>query len=393
MDLTRHPSRRDGARRVPILMRRMVAALVVMCLALLAVPASGARANDSDGNALDRTTSVDGWFKMHMLSYEGIINGLIAKPDISVVSLASVLAMSEDGRLSSCGDQCEQWPAALQDNLWYPQGLTGSEESSWPSRPATEVLVSGSYQRSSESDHTSVASRVQFISTANWSYRTVPLRMGTYDYMTGVYSYKPLTIHIGGLAWADRYLYAVDTDRIYRFDLTQILRNSGGPFMVPDRQYYNVAGIGGGSARLSSISTDWSSSPPALVTAEWNPNQSADADVVRWPLNDNGTLVVNSSDTVLSSDALYVDADSSIDEVQGVESVNGVYFFSCSTGELQRARVESPADRKSWRWGSGLIDSWIPQDSYAVAGQRIYGQSEERNDRRVFWKPMSDVMP
>jgi hypothetical protein len=375
------------------LARRFVAAAVAVILALLAMPAGAALANDSDGNALDRTTSVDGWFKLHMQSYESIVKGLIAKPGIDVISLNTLLG-TRPGSMSSCGDRCKQWPSDLEDDkLWYPQGLTGSEESSWSARPANEVLVSGWYERVSESNHDPVASRLQFISTSDWTYRTVPLRMGTHNYLTGEYGYQPLPIHIGGLAWADRYLYAVDTTRILRFDLTQILRNSGGPFLVPDRQYYNVAGSGGGSARLSSISTDWSSTPPALVTAEWSDDTSADADVVRWPIGDNGALVVNSSDTVLSADALYVDADSSIDKVQGVESANGVYFFSCSSGMLERAKVESQADRDHWRWGWGFLDTWVPQDLYAVAGQRIYGQSEERNDRRIFWKPMSEVMP
>ncbi|TDE95030.1 hypothetical protein EXU48_09695 [Occultella glacieicola] len=93
-----------------------------------------------------------------------------------------------------------------------------------------------------------------------------------------------------------------------------------------------------------------------------------------------------------SQDNFWIDKDSSIDRVQGVAAHEGLYLFSGSGGTLDLARVGSQTDRDTLTWGRTDDDIHIPEDLY-LSASNVYGQTEERNDRYVFWASRADVLP
>ncbi|ACQ80851.1 hypothetical protein Bcav_2606 [Beutenbergia cavernae DSM 12333] len=364
-----------------------VALATTTALLALVPSAAGAAGN---GNALDEAEHHgDGVFRMEVTSHDAGVEGVAARDDVERVAFDDVLA-DRTGEMTSCGDSCWEWPAHLDDaTRWYPQGLAGSRESRWAGAPDQDVLVSSWYRRAAPDDHASVDSTLKFFAADDGRYRNVPLRLPVEE--GSGWGTEPLAIHAGGVAWAGPYLYVAATDGLFRFDLGDVMRDGDGYFLVPDREYQGIDAGPYGQPRLSSVSTDWSGEP-ALVSAEYNADNVA-TEVVRWPLAADGELVT-SDGVVGSSYNFWVDADSSIDKVQGVAAHEGLYFFSQSPGELDTGRVGTQTDRSTIEsWGMTGSDTDVPEDLYAVPGQRMYGQTEERTDRRVFWRDWADVMP
>ncbi|HLV03639.1 hypothetical protein [uncultured Georgenia sp.] len=215
----------------------------------------------------------------------------------------------------------------------------------------------------------------------------VPLRLAV-ETEEG-WSTEPLRSHNGGVAWAGPYLYVAATDRFHRFDLRTAMADEDGYFLLPDRTYVGVDQEPYGEPRLSSVSTDWTGEP-AIVSAEYTADDVA-ADVVRWPLTESGELVV-ADGVVGSQDNVWIDKDSSIDRVQGVASSDGRHLFAGSAGTLDLARVGTQEDRDTLSWGRAGQDTHIPEDLY-LGGSRLYGQTEERTHRRLFWVARADVLP
>lgn len=370
--------------------RRVPALLAGAALTLAALAAApGAATAQGDGNALDETEHHGpGTFQLDVTSYDAAIEGIAGRDGVAAVPFDELMA-ARTAETVSCGQACRQWPDHLnEDDRWYPQGLAGSDESHWAGAPEAEVVVSAWYQRTSPENHAAVDSALKFVSTDDWRYRNVPLRMPVQK--DGAWTTEKLRSHNGGAAWAGPYLYATSGTTLYRFDVRDILRDDSGVFLLPDRVYRGVTKEPYGKATLSSISTDWTEGP-ALVSAEYDADPVT-TDVVRWPLSADGELVVEDG-AVDSAYNIRVDKDSRIRKVQGVESHEGLYYFSRSAGALERARVGTQDDRAATTWGRTGDDTDIPEDLYAVPGQNMYGQTEERTDRYLFWRPMSELLP
>lgn len=366
----------------------LLAGLALAASPVIVAPLTATAAGD--GNALDEAEHHgEGTYQLDVTTYDEAIEAIQAQPGVEQIPLADLMA-ARTAETISCGADCRQWPDHLNDDArWYPQGLAGSEESGWSGAPGTELVVSAWYQRTSPGDHTAVNSALKFLSTDDWKYRNVPLRLPV-ETDDGGWTTEKLKSHNGGLAWAGPYLYVAATDRFYRFDTRQIMEDGEGTFLVPDRVYVAVDKEPYGQARLSSVSTDWSGEP-ALVSAEYNAD-AATTHVIRWPLAADGTLPADGG-TVDSQYNFWVDKNSSIQKVQGVESHEGLYYFTTSAGNLERARVGTQDDRARTEWGRTGDDTHIPQDLYAVPGQDMVGQTEEQHERRVFWRPMADLLP
>lgn len=368
-------------------MRRVATLVMAMTLA---VPAASALPTDAgaggNGNALDVAKHhARGTYRLRVHSYEPALKAIVGQSTVRRISFDRFMS-TKPGALSRCGSTCRRWPDKLKHSAtWYPQGLTGSKESRWDHVAGRrEIVVSSWYKRRSASDHTSVASSLKFISTRSWRFRSIPLRVPV---QTGSgWTTEPLQTHAGGAAWAGRFIYVAGTDRLYRFDLRQIFRSGSGPFLLPDRRYLAVDKKPYGAARLSSVSTDWSGKP-SLVTARYHVDDVT-AEVVRWPLTSGGGLASRRG-AVPSRYNFWIDKDSAIDNVQGVESHRGTYLFSNSggDGDLDRARVGTQRRRKTFDWNGGLT----PQDLDAAVGHRVYGQTEARHGRRVFWRSFSSI--
>lgn len=374
-------------------MRRVATIMMAM---VLAVPAAAALPGDaihadSDDHGLDRPPRHGkGVYRLRVNGNEGVIDTLLRRDDVRKVSFGKVMS-HKPGQMSRCGPRCRRWPNKLMNSeRQYPQGLTGSNESRWGALAGRrEIVVASWYQRRTEDDHTSVGSSVKFISTKSWKFRSVPMMMAV-PYGSS-YRLERLRAHAGGAAWAGRYLYIADTDRMHRFDLRQIMRTRNGPFLLADRVYVGIDKEPFGKARLSSVSTDWSGKP-SLVTAEYADASKGEVrtSVVRWPIGKRGALRTGRRGVVQSRHNLFVDKDSNIDNVQGVESHRGTYLFSCSGGtdRLERRRVESTALRAHFDWRGDDT----PQDLYGAVGRRLYGHTEGRYNRRVFWRSFSHIL-
>jgi hypothetical protein len=362
---------------------------VVAAVAAVAVAGTGSAAAAGNGSALDEAEyDAPGTYALDVTDYSEAIDAIAGQPGVDQVSFDELVA-SRSGATTSCGDTCRTWPEHLDsDTRWFPQGLAGSEESNWSQAPDTEVLVSAWYQRTSVEEHAAVDSALKFLSTDDWRYRNVPLRLPVLE--DGGWTTVPLASHNGGVAWAGPYLYVAATDEIHRFDLRTTMFDGEGYFLVPDRTYAGIDQEPYGEPRLSAISTDWTGQP-ALVSAEYARGESTTTEVIRWPLSASGDLVTENG-IVGSQVNFWVDKDSSIDKVQGIAAHEGLYLFSGSAGTLDTARVGSQTDRSTLTWGRTGDDTDIPQDLY-VSESNVYGQTEERGDRYVFWEPRDGVLP
>ncbi|GAB2620949.1 hypothetical protein [Pseudactinotalea suaedae] len=362
---------------------------VAIAATALAVAGTGAAAAPGNGTALDEAEYHDpGTYALDVTDYSQAIDAIAGQPDVDQVSFDELIA-SRSGETTSCGETCRTWPEHLSsDDRWYPQGLAGSEESNWSEAPDAEVLVSAWYQRTSPEEHAAVDSALKFVSTDDWRYRNVPLRLPVQT--DDGWTTEPLASHNGGVAWAGPYLYVAATDRIHRFDLRTTMSDDEGYFLVPDSTYVGIDQDPYGEPRLSAISTDWTGQP-ALVSAEYSADENATTEVVRWPLSASGELAAESG-VVGSQDNFWVDKDSSVDKVQGVGAHEGLYLFSGSAGTLDTARVGSQTDRGTLTWGRTGDDTDIPQDLY-LSESNVYGQTEERTDRYLFWESRDDVLP
>lgn len=381
-----HPqqSPKDRRRRSPA---RVIGALAGVVGLAVVVPGQAVAAGN--GNALDEAEHHEpGTYELDVLDRTEALESIGNQPEVEPVTFEE-LVESRWGETTSCGDTCRVWPDHLNDHdTWYPQGLAGSEESNWADAPETEVLVSAWYQRTSPDDHASVDSALKFVSTEDWQYRNVPLRIPvrTDD---GGWTTEPLESHNGGVAWAGPYLYVAATSQFHRFDLRTIMADDDGYFMVPDRSYRGVDSEPYGAARLSSASTDWTGEP-AIVSAQYTAEDEA-AEVIRWPLNESGDLAEEDG-TVGSQYNFWIDKDSSIDKVQGVAAVDGLYLFTGSAGTLDLARVDTQEDRDTFDWGRTGDETHIPEDLY-LSGANVYGQTEVPGHRELFWAAREDILP
>ncbi|CAM3264187.1 hypothetical protein OCAE111667_00415 [Occultella aeris] len=382
-----HPSTgattRRGGRRSH---GRVIGILIGVSALAVAVPGPAGAAGN--GAALDEAAHNEpGTYELDITDRSQALEAIGELPGVAPVSFTDLIA-SRTGETSECGESCRAWPDDLNtDDRWYPQGLAGSGESNWAQAPATEVLVSAWYERTSPDDHAAVDSALTFVSTDDWRYRTVPLRLPVQT--DDGWTTQPLASHNGGVAWAGPYLYVAATDRIHRFDLRTAMTDDEGYFLVPDRTYVGVDQGPYGVPRLSSISTDWTGEP-ALVSSEYAADDVT-TEVVRWPLTDSGDLA--GQDGIVGSQTnFWIDKDSSIDKVQGVAAQDGVYLFSGSAGTLDLARVGTQTDRDTLIWGRTGTDTHIPQDLY-IGAANVYGQTEEPGHRNLFWQAQEDVLP
>ncbi|TDE95029.1 hypothetical protein EXU48_09690 [Occultella glacieicola] len=227
-------ARRRPDRRIP---GRLIGALIGVTALAVAVPGPAMAAGN--GSALDEAEHHDpGTYALEITDYSQAIEAIAGQPGVEPVSFTDLIA-SRSGETTACGDACRAWPEHLDsDDRWYPQGLAGSEESNWSDAPDTEVFVSAWYQRISPDDHAAVDSSLKFISTDDWRYRNVPLRLPVRT--DDGWSTESLASHNGGVAWAGSYLYVAATDRIHRFDLRTVMTDDDGYFLVPDRTYVGI---------------------------------------------------------------------------------------------------------------------------------------------------------
>jgi hypothetical protein len=206
--------------------------------------------------------------------------------------------------------------------------------------------------------------------------------------------FAPVAIHAGGLAWYGNLLYVPDTGNGFRvFDLTRILAVD----TAEDRLGYDAAGgvyhahgyryvipqvatyleTGACDARFSFAAIDRSTTPPSLVSGEYDA-ASIGGRLYRWPLDPaTGRLVLTDRDRVIADGAWF----SGQTHVQGGLSLDDTWWLSSSApaggaGALYRAREDESSATLGW------IDT--PEDlAYDPATDRLWSLSEGLGERYV----------
>jgi hypothetical protein len=196
-----------------------------------------------------------------------------------------------------------------RDQLWYPQGISTSADSSHTEDVAGhKVLVTTWY--STGRDGVKRGSRVTFIDLETLRYRHVLLVNPVFD-KAGNLQLRPMRIHAGGIVWAGPYLHIAATRRGFVTarvdDIMRVPGHDGHPdefgfdgrrvssyghrYVLPGRFTYKAfTDDGHEQLRYSFLSLDRRSDPPALIAGEYNvgkaPNRIAryQLDPATWQL-------------------------------------------------------------------------------------------------------------
>lgn len=240
------------------------------------------------------------------------ISAIEAHASTTPVTLAAVLQnLNRSGDQSAkpslyCLNSWFQWNAGdVGVAYWYPQGITGTA-SGVPGvghYNGHYLVLASWYHKPGEDPSTSVNKGVRIsvadITTiASTSYRHVLLVQPS-----GSASYKPITIHAGGIAWYKDWLYVADTTGGLRvFDIKRIIEVQTGDknaiglvaaaneyhafnyrYILPQVNRYTPCS-GSCCTRFSFLSVDQSSTPPSLISGEYS-SGNIHGRLVRWPLD------------------------------------------------------------------------------------------------------------
>jgi hypothetical protein len=290
---------------------------------------------------------------------------------------------------------------------WIPQGITGSGDGVDGGRvDGRRVLLVSWYYDRAEDPGSAVEKGVRIALVD----ATDPDAIG-YRFLLLVEpiadgdrpSFGPVAIHAGGLAWVGDLLYVVDTTRGLRvFDLSRMLRVETGidtigydpgsdayyahgyAYVVPQTGAYDQSSSC--SPRFSFVSLDRTTSPPSLLTGEY------DADTVhgrlyRWPLEPGSDRLrqVGTAGRVIPEAAWF----SSHSHVQGALSHDDTFWLSSSKpagarGILYRTAERQPSTSLGW--------SATPEDlSYDPTDGLLWSLSEGLGARYVFALPLDAV--
>jgi hypothetical protein len=261
---------------------------------------------------------------------------------------------------------------------WYPQGVSGSEDSgsagvaafvvSWYFKPAPPVPERGI--------------RVTFMSPKTLKYQHALLVEAKPDG-----SYGAINIHAGGIAWYGDRLYVADTVRGLRvFDLANLLdlrttqpdlgdsgrlgRHEGRfhafgyRYVIPQTDFWRVMRPG---ARFSFVGVDRSASPHMLISGEYG-EARPDGRVARWELG------LESSDGT-PRDGFVMGHP----KIQGALSSGGTWYLSQAADARTNGRLlVHKGDRTVTR------PFPIGPEDLAVQDGKLWSVTEFRNKRIVF---------
>lgn len=326
----------------------------------------------------------------------------------------SLYPLSETGLLNTGF----HYDLADVDSCWMPQGLTGSADAGpLSSNHDDKKLLVVSWHPENCGARSTVGVRVSFIDVTTMNqikYRHVLLVEPTGD--PGSVTYNPVNVHAGGIVWAGDYLYVAHTGEGLRvFDMTSIMQVDvnndtigvqgdkmsayGYEFILPQIGNYHAENgentTTDKSMLFSWVSLDRSSTPPVLLTGEYNdenygsnPRPSINGRAFLWPLNatsnkldvDSGTKIVQASSAVYMNQY----------RIQGgfTQIVNGVkkFWFAGSHKAGNYKLYRKSADKgleETISWPNGT-----PQNmTYSPASDNLWSLAESNKapNRRPVW--------
>jgi hypothetical protein len=279
---------------------------------------------------------------------------------------------------------------------WIPQGLTGSADASPSGLVAGRevVLASWYYELSADPGSTSEKgvrlSLADVTDPAAVSYRHLLL---VEPVVNGAQvDFVPVVIHAGGIAWIDDYLYVADTSHGFRvFDMSKIAQVATGKdvigydagdgvhyaanykYVVP--QIGNYERSGACTPRFSFVALDRSTSPPSLVSGEYDAS-SLFGRLFHWPLAAGGDRLATPTSF---PDRAFFSAHS---HLQGAVSYGATHWLSSSeppagAGDLYVAAEATASTVVGW------VDA--PEDLVVDAPRgKLWGLSEGIGERFVF---------
>ena len=252
---------------------------------------------------------------------------------------------------------------------WMPQGVSGSADATASGTVEGREVLAVSWYHKPEKSASGVneGSRISFVDTTELDKGSAPYRhvllVEPFD-NNGTPDFRPIYLHVGGIAWVGDYLYATDTSQGLRvFDTSQLIKVNGdgaragkdkdgtfdafgydyvlpqvGAYFLPAESCWH---------RFSFVGLDKTSEVPSLVTGEFHDGDVA-GKLMRWPL-DGVFLAEDEEGGVRPSEVFYAQES----DMQGAVSVNGEWYLSCSGqdgahGLLYRADIDGGSDSEGW---------------------------------------------
>ena len=291
------------------------------------------------------------------------------------------------------------WQAGDRDvAYWIPQGLTGSFDGVGGGLVAGRrlLLVSWYHDRAAEPGATADKGvRIAIVDVTDPAavrYRFALLVDPVVK--DGRSDFDPVAVHAGGLAWFGDYLYVPDTGNGLRvFDLSRIVavdtpgdrlgydpatggyQAHGYRYVIPQVDTY--LDDGACAPRFSYVAVDRSTTPPSLISGEYDA-ATFGGRLFRWPLDAaSGRLQRTDRGRVVPAGAWYLGQT----HVQGAASRDGVYWLSSSApaggaGALYRVGVGVRSTTLGW------IDG--PEDlAVDAVSDSLWGLSEAASARYV----------
>jgi hypothetical protein len=311
---------------------------------------------------------------------------------------ARVLTASDVARVSGF-EQGFAWNDGDNGVLyWTPQGVTGSADSSASGKvDGKRVLLVAWYYDATKTDTPSLDKgvRISFVDLTTPGTVTYRHALLVDPILEGAQtSFRQVSVHAGGLAWSGRYLFVPATSSGFLvFDLGNILTVEtdqdrigwdaasgkyfafGYKYVIPKVGEYRLA-EGSCPLSFSYVSLDRSSSPPALVSGEYNVDRY-DGRMIRWPFDLATGILGTANERVLPMNAFV----SGHRRVQGGLMHQGKTYFSCSSqdgayGKLYRADI---GESQGFPWVDG------PEDLYLEGPlNQLWTATEDVLDRYAF---------
>ena len=288
------------------------------------------------------------------------------------------------------------WNSGDDDvDYWFPQGITGTFDAD-PSGVVDGyegVLVSWHYDPDAAGTSYDKGVRVSFADVS--SSGAVTYRHALLVEPTGSAAdpdFAAVEVHAGGIAWLGSLLYVADTSNGLRvFDMDRILEVSTDDeaaigcdgsscraynykYVIPQVSRYAMPACGC-DVSFSFVGLDRSSSPPSLVTGEYDAD-TISGQLLRWPLDEATGLLEGGAYTAASE--AYVGQQ---DRIQGAASHDGQWWLSCSSQSGSNGLLydvtTSGSDAYSWPYG--------PEDLAVDEGNGwLWSVTEHEGSRVVF---------
>ena len=342
--------------------------------------------------------------------HDAVLDGLAKH--LSEVDVPAVLGDLDRKGITASGDEealapiedlyaAFMWNAAdTKDPSWRPQGISGSADASADELVGgREVLAVSWYHRPEDTSQPSVnhGARVSFADVTDLSAGTVPYRhvllVEPFD-DGGTPNFRAIKLHVGGITWTGRYLYAADTVRGLRvFDTERMFAVDGVDatigldrgtgkynaygykYVIPEvGEYFMPKGSCG--FRFSYVALDKTGMTPALVTGEFRDEANIAGKLARWNLDGERLAVTDVDNSAIRPVQAFLAQESYI---QGAISIDGQWWMSSADGKgrLYSAAPAIASKTNGWVFG--------PEDlMYSAAQGALWSVSEFPDHRYVF---------